>query len=352
MSRNSLILGFDIKMEMGSTWKPLKIHFWNQSKDFGILTPNTPFKYMGDALTALSLVKINPHVKSPLVNFNMNYSFAAEAWKSLEPHVTLFERAQDRVRSLQAQLPLVHPKTPVGFEAQFRDIIDMAMTPWGVDLTALAPLIEEIASLEKKMGSLILYNFNLQFSKSFMDQLHSLYSFLFHLRSIVAVDHNSQIEDASHEGVKMDSIYDYMPKAEYITNDALLYWNFKKLAAPFSNPKSPDPKVDKLFANPLEKAFHKYSHNACLLVDSLPASFLPSLSPIDQEEALHLVQMDWLLGSPAGVLFKIREELYGLQSGYEKIFWKDSQPTHHKKSYSMHVCCELTDDFIFGNRVA
>ncbi len=368
MKKKSIQLGFDVKMEMGSTWRPLQIHFWNHKKDFKNITPAKPLKYMGDALTALSLIKLNHHVKSPVANPNMDYSFAFEAWQSLEPHAVLFARSSPRVQALQNELKksvrlnINHQshetsaknfaQISANFENQFNDLLGMAMTPWGIELTALIPLLESFADLEKKLDSLILYNFNLQFSKPFMETLHTLYAFLFNLRGIVAVDHNAHIQDPSHEALKVDSIYDYMPKAEYITNDALLYWSFKKLALPFCNPKSPDQRVEKLFANPLKNAFQKYSANACLLIDNLPSGFMNSLNPVELEEALHLVQMDWLLGSPAGLIFKIREELFGLHSGYEKIFWKDAEPIFHDQNFNLQLCFELTEASVFGNRAA
>ena len=112
------------------------------------------------------------------------------------------------------------------------------------------------------MNSPLLYNFGLNFSKTFVDKLHTVYSFLYHLRSLVAVDHNAHAGDVSHEGLRVDAITDYLPRAEYVVNDALLYFNFKKLSAPFCGPKATDSRVEKLFAAPMEKAFHKYSHNA------------------------------------------------------------------------------------------
>ncbi|HWU45111.1 MAG TPA: hypothetical protein VN132_16780, partial [Bdellovibrio sp.] len=238
------------------------------------------------------------------------------------------------------------------FEDHFNESFEMAMKPWGVDLTSLCHLLETFTWFEKQMGAPLLYNFGLNFSKPFVEKLHGLFSFLYHLRSIVAVDHNAHIKDPSHEGVKIDAIYDYLPRAEYIVNDAMLYWSFKKFSAPFSNPKSPDARVEKLFAGPLKKAFDKYSHHACHLMENLPPSFVNSLNPVELEEALYLVQMDWLLGSPAGVLFKIREELFGLQSGYEKIFWKDMEPKHHAKPFSLHLCCEVTPELVNGVNAA
>lgn len=352
MKHKSLRLGFDVSMEKGSTWKPLKVQFWNQEDSYSKFKPSAPFKYMADALVGLSLVKLNHYIKSPVATPHLDYSFAFDAWKALDPHIELYERSQPRVRALQSHLAVVSPDLCAEFENHFNEHFEMALKPWGVDLTALWPLLDSFQWFENKIGAPLLYNFGLNFSKPFTEKLHSLYSFLYHLRSIVAVDHNAHMEDPSHEGVKVDAITDYLPRAEYVVNDALLYWNFKKFSQPFAGPKTPDSRVEKLLVNPMEKAFQKYSHNACCLVDNLPKDFISSMNPVELEEAFYLVQMDWLLGSPAGLLFKIREEIFALQSGYEKIFWKDVEPQFHAKPVSLHLCCELTDEAVFGKKSA
>lgn len=351
MKHKGLRLGFDVTMDKGTTWKPLKIQFWSQEEKYGQFKPTPPFKYMSDALTALSLVKLNHFIKSPMVTPHLDYSMAVDAWKALDPHVELFERSQGRVRALQSHIAMVNPETCLEFEDHFNEHFEMALKPWGVDLSALCPLLDTFSWFENKSNAPLLYNFGLNFSKPFMEKLHILYSFLYHLRSLVAVDHNAHIEDPSHEGVKVDAITDYLPRAEYVVNDALLYWNFKKFSQPFTGPKA-DAKVEKLMVNPMEKAFYKYSYNACQLVDNLPTKFINSLNPVELEEAFYLVQMDWLLGSPAGLLFKIREELFALQSGYEKIFWKDVEPKFHSKPFQLHLCCELSEEQIFGKKTA
>jgi hypothetical protein len=349
MKHKNLRLGFDVTMDKGTTWKPLKVQFWTAPQELEKMKPAAPFKFMADALLGLSVVKINHFVKSPIACPHVDYSFASEAWKALDPHIELFERSQSRVRALQSHLAVVNPKICAEFEDHFNENFEMALKPWGVDLAALGPLLDTCAWLEGKMDNPLLYNFGLNFSKPFMDKLHSLYSFLYHLRSLVAVDHNAHVEDPSHEAVKVDAISDYLPRAEYVVNDAVLYWNFKKLSLPFAKN---DSKAEKLLLNPLEKSFNKYAHHACQLVNSLPPDFIKSMTPVDLEEAFYLVQMDWLLGSPAGLLFKIREEIFALQSGYEKIFWKDVEPMHHAKHFNLHVCCELSPEKVFGKKSA
>ena len=106
--------------------------------------------------------------------------------------------------------------------------------------------------------------------------------------------------------------------------------------------KDRDVRIEKLFVDPLLKAFNQYNHNACCLVDQLPKSFLNSLPHSELEEALHHVQMDWLLGSEAGLLFKIREELFGATEGYDKIFWPELSTSKSKQATSLNICFTLS----------
>jgi hypothetical protein len=348
-------VGFDVTMEKGSTCRPLKVQFWTDEKKFTDTHPTMPLKYHADALAGLSLIKLNHYLKSPLSTPFMDYSFAVDAWKALDPHIELFDRSQKRMQSWQAESAMINPKICQEFESLFNEHFEMAVKPWGVDLAALGPLLETFSWFEKKMETPLLYNFGLSFSKPFVEKLHSLFCFLYHLRSIVAIDHNAQVQDPSHEGVRIDAITDYLPRAEYVVNDALLYWNYKKYSQPFSAlapGKNSGAQVEKLLVQPLDKVFEKYSHNATYLVNHLPAKFLNSLNPMEMEEAFYSVQMDWLLGSPAGLLFKIREELYGLQSGYERVFWKDIEPVYHNKVVALHLCCEIPQEMIEANKAA
>ena len=58
-----------------------------------------------------------------------------------------------------------------------------------------------------------------------------------------------------------------------------------------------------------------------------------------------MVQMDWLLGSASGLLFKIREELYGLKEGYDRIFWPHAKTLQDRSSLkpSVHFILSSTD---------
>lgn len=348
----SMKFDFEIVMENKGTPKPVMVHFPEKSNSKRTPT-RAPFKYMADALCGISLMRLNPHLQCPVKNPEHSTDFCDEAWKALDPHWALWHRAEDRVQSLARDAKKANPKDVANFENWFQESLKEAFLPNGIHLQKLTDAIDSINDLETRKDSPLLYNFGLKFSPAFRERLHALYSFLFHLRSVVAVDWNAHVDDPSHEAVKVDSITDYLPKADYIVNDALLYWHFKKLSQPFKAGRQSDVKVEKLLIDPLYQAFHSASHHACHLIDNLPETFLQKMGPADLEETLYLIQMDWLLGSDAGLLFKVREEIYGLQNGYEKIFWHDLTPRSSKKAFNLALSFELkAGDFKPSSKVA
>jgi hypothetical protein len=334
--KDSVWLGFDITTENGPSLRPQKIQFWKEDA-YKSQAPEAPFHYFADALAGLALVHLNQDLKNPFIAPQMNYSFCHEAWMALEPHHELFMRSQTRVSSLRRHLKEIPQPVSEYFERNFTDILDSALHPWGVDLTHLEHLIEAIEYLETKMEMPLLYNFQLKFSKPVTEKLHYLHSLLFNLRGLIALDYNAHVQDAAHDAVKIDSITDYLSKAEYVANDAMLYHQFRNIKE-----KIPNPVADQLMRD-----FKQYSHNGYCLVESLPSSFLSQLPTSDLEEMLYIVQMDWLLGTDAGLLFKIREELYGLKEGYEKIFWPDVDGRPNQAQTHLSVSCELTLNDVF-----
>lgn len=331
MKNEKIWMGFDIKVEPGAVLKPKQIHFWKE-QDFKEQKPEAPFHYMSDALVGLSLVHLNPHLKNPFSTPKMNFGFCHEAWRALEPHHELFNRSQSRIQALRAHMKGTPDSIVTYFERNFTEVLESSIYPWGIDLEHLLSLVDSIEFLENKMETPLLYNFNLKFSKSIVDKLHYLHSLLFNLRCLMAVDYNAHIQDPSHEALKVDSITDYLNKAEYVANDALLYLNFLRHKE----------KIHPSAIKNLENGFKQYSHNGYCLVKNLPKSFIGSLSTHELEETLYIVQMDWLLGTDAGLLFKIREELYALNEGYEHIFWPEAQGKAPSTQDLLSVNCELT----------
>ncbi len=335
-SDRSLWIGFDIKGEAGACMHPQKIEFW-KDEDFKRITPEAPFHYRSDALIGLSSIHLNQHLKNPFSAPKMNFSFCFEAWQALEPHHQLFLRSQQRVNALRNHLKDTPTLITSSFERSFTDVLDSCLHSWGVDLEGLTQLIGSIDFLETKMEKPLLYNFNLKMSRAMVDKFHYLHSLLFNLRSLIALDYNSYIQDPTHEAIKVDSITDYLAKAEYVANDALLYFNFRRLRE----------RMPENTAEEMTKSFRQLSHNGYCLIENLPKSFLNSLNQQDLEESLYIAQMDWLLGTDAGLLFRIREELFGLEEGYNQIFWPDITTTQQPPHSKLSVACELTERDVF-----
>lgn len=342
MKKDKVQIGYEVIVEKGPVAKPVALEFWKDPSAHPKWTKTTPFKYMADALVGLSALKLNDYLKSPLVCPNMNYGFCTEAWRALDPHHELFHRAVARVQSLKEQAVKPDPKLAAALESSLNEIIAQAQKPWGIDLKELLPIHDAVAHFENKSGSRLIYNFGLSFSKQTNDKLLSLFSCLFHLRSLIALDYNAHTQDPTFEAAKVDAISDYLHRPDYVVNDALLYLNFKRLSQPFASRKD-DVRLEKLFVSPMAKAFEQYTHNAYFLVEQLPKSFLNSFSHAELEEALYLVQTDWLLGSTAGTLFKIHEELVGIEHGYEKVFWQDLEDKSTFQPANLSICCEVDE---------
>lgn len=337
---DSVWLGFDVKVEPGPVLKPYQIHFWKEA-DFKKAQPEAPFHYHSDALVGLAMTHLVPNMKNPFAAGKnapkMNFPFCHEAWLAMEPHHELFNRSQQRVMALRTQMKPLSLAPVEYFERNFSEIFEESINPWGMDLSHLCHAIEAIQYLENKMDSPLLYNFNLKLSKPLVEKMHYLHSLLFNLRSLIALDFNAHVQDPTHEACKVDSITDYLSKAEYVANDAILYYNFKK---------QKDQMKPEAYET-LEKTFKTYSHNGYCLIESLPKSFLKSLATAELEESLYIAQMDWLLGTDAGLLFRIREELYGLQEGYERIFWPDVSDRPVQNQSHLSASCELTVNDIY-----
>jgi hypothetical protein len=347
MKKSQIQMGIEIKTKSGAILRPHQIQFWDLScpathsaipKHFTGSTPHHPFKYFTDAILGLCYHRMN--------DFKFlapeDKKFATQAYNSFDPYSTLFSKSAPRVKSLRKEM-----KNPFGkyeaFEKKMSAVWEKAFAQPTVHFADLNAALECLSEFEHSLDVPFLYNFSIQFSDKFNEKLICFYSFLFHLRALVALDHNAHVDDSSFESIKCDSISDYLPKSDYTINDALLYWQFQKLSIPFVGHKDKDTRIEKLFVDPMLKSFNQYNHNACCLIDQLPKTFLNSLSPNELEEALHHVQMDWLLGSEAGMLFKIREELYGIAEGYDKIFWHEVSASSAKKATSLNISFNLNE---------
>ena len=343
MNLHTLKMSFEIKTTEGSVLKPVSLHSIKQSSSKNISSSQKHFKFMTDSLVGLQFLKLIGFKKTALPD----QKFILKAIETFCPYSALYKNSAHRLASEKLLGTNLNPKktTPhaAHFEDQWFSFWNSLNFDVNFDLNKLSQAVDMISVLETETGSALIYNTQLQLSEKAIDHLNSFYSFLFHLRSLVAIDHNSQVDDTAFESVKCDSISDYLPKADFTTNDALVYWQFKKLSTPFIDHKNKDIRIEKLFVNPMQRAFEQYNHNACVLVDSLPQDYLSKYSNNELENKLHQVQMDWLLGTPAGLLFRVREELYALTHGYDKVFWPEASEQSQKHATSLKIDFELTE---------
>ncbi len=296
MKKNQFQMGIEIKTKSGSVLKPLQLQFWDFNSStppsglptqFTNMTPESPFKYFTDAILGLCYHKMNDY---KFLNLEEK-KFVAQAYRSFDSYSELFSKSTPRVKSLRksAQTDAIQYEN---FEKQMTEIWEKTFHHKNVQFVNLNEALDCMSNFENILEKPFLYNFSIQFSESFIEKLICFYSFLFHLRALVAVDHNAHVDDTSFECVKCDSISDYLPKSDYTVNDALLYWQFKKLSTPFVGHKDKDTRIEKLFVDPMMKHFNQYNHNACCLIDHLPKSFLNSLTQVELEEALHHIQIN------------------------------------------------------------
>jgi len=345
---NLLKMGLEISTESGSVLRPTSLTVSIANSTMFGQVPHKPFKYYTDALIGVcfhkmsSFAQLDPSQKK----------FADAAYATLNPYVELFKKSAVRVQSVTKNKTVDAGKVK-NFETQMLSLWKDLFTFDHIDFSKFPKVLNLISDFENQTGVPFLYNFGVDFSPEFKEKLVCFYSLLFNLRSVIAIDHNAYIEDTSIESVKTDCITDYLPKSDYTINDALLFLQFKRLSMPFTDHKDKDVRIEKLLVQPLEKAFYQYNHNACCLIDQLPQSFLSSLSMTELEETLHHVQMDWLLGSSSGLLFKIREELFGIIEGYDKVFWPETQNISIKSSSKLVLSFQITtQDLTHGSAAA
>lgn len=308
----SIWIGCQISTEKGPVLRPTRIEFW-KPEDYRTKTPAPALHYKTDALMNLALVHLIPQLQNPFASPEMNFATCNQVWKNLDPHYHIFEKSQDRLTGFANDSHKKFEAHFQFFERNMTEVLDSASHGLQLDLAPLHTIIDSINFLENKLSKSLLFNFDVKFSAGFTEKLHYFHSFLFHLRALIASDYNSQVKDLTFQGIKVDSVSDYLPKADYVANDAILYYRLKQRQNQLTAPVFDEMMDD----------FYKYTHNAVCLVEALPENFMKSMAHHGVEEALYFVEMDWLLGTEAGLLYRIREELYGLKEHYENIFWPD-----------------------------
>lgn len=335
--------GYDITYSNSEGLCPISFKPWSAAQITAEHAPQDPLKYFNDVL-----VSMNFHVLS---NFEYcstaDREFIQNYLMEMDPYHQLFLSSQSRLKNYIPQTEQ-HPCVKQ-FETDFNLFLNQCFTSEGFHFKFLNQGLNLITTLEASLEKNLIYNYKTTFSPETNNKLLCFYSLLFHIRTLFALDYNFKTEDSAFESVKCDSITDYLPKSDFTANDALIYWQFKKLSIPFTG--SHDIKVEKLLVHPMEMAFKQYNHNACVLIENLPEAFLTNTNVLKLEDKLYQIQMDWLLGSSCGLLFRIREELFGVVEGYNQIFWPDMNLNPSKKTQCLKMCFELNEAHFYSKKV-
>lgn len=296
--------------------------------------PYAPLPYFTDALLGLSSYKLalttNDYIPSTPED-----QLVSTLWQNLEPMYEVYQRSHQRVHSL------LNPKTNIlrtvpeqALEQSLYDIIKQACTTEGIQLTELLSLIDSLNFFESKRSHPLLFDTQLQLSDTGMNTLHTLNSLLYNLRAISAIYYNSKRKEMLYESLHLDSVKDYFHAPDLLTNESMLYYQFLKLCK--------KGQINDQVEASMIKAFRSHLPHSHYLVHSLPESFFSHQNAELLEQSLYTFQIDWLLGSPAGLLYRIREELIGVKEGYENTFWPELQNQESEEpTNTLHVNCVL-----------
>jgi len=296
--------------------------------------PYSPLPYFTDALLGLSAYKLALNAQDYAPSSPENQLFSL-LWFKLEPMYEVFQRSHERVRSLLHLKPnSLRTEPEQSLEQSLNDILKQSCTSNGIHLDTLLNLIDSLNYFESKRSHPLLFDTQLQLSDTGMNTLHTLNSFLYNLRAISAIYYNSKRKEPLYESLHIDSVKDYFHAPDLLTNETMLYYQFLKLCK-----KGP---MNEHVEAAMIKTFRNHLPHSHYLVHSLPDSFFSNQGNELLEQSLYTFQIDWLLGSPAGLLYRIREELMGIKEGYENTFWPELQNEESEEpTTTLNVNCVL-----------
>lgn len=271
-----------------------------------------PMPYYTDALVGLSAYKLLVHSKEDLSS--NEEALAALLWQRLEPMHEVYHRSSQRISDLLSSKSS-NPNSELVFEQALRETLKSACGPRGTQLKAFFPLLEAFNQLELQRSHPLLFDTKLQLSASSLSMLHTLYSLLYNLRALTAIHYNTNCSEPLFEALQLDSVKDYFHAPDLLTHDSMLYHHVLILRQNHQLNGQSD--------EALAKAFMTYLPHSHFLVNSLPEHFFSNKSEEQLANSLYSFQVDWLLGSPAGLLYRIRDELVGLKEGYDQSFWPE-----------------------------
>ncbi len=344
MSEQKLFLDCHIANDKGPLLRPTS--FTLQEKTHTQGTETTPLPFLQDMIFAVSYFKL----RSQFNTESQSASLINRAWKVLDTNQEIFSKSQERVQSLVPKSGNPFSFEVKRFEDSLQDILKSAFQNekkfQKFQFEDLFDLIDSLTFLEQRIATPLVYNFQLQFSPASLEKLNLVHSLLFHLRSLLIFDYNQNVRDASFESLAVDPVHDYLPRAEWVVNDTLVINHFHTLCKKWKTLETDWADFEKTLITPFEKVLQHFCHNGYFLWKALPQQFLSTMTLEEAEETLFMAQMDWLLGTPTGLLFRIREELYGLKEGYEKIFWPHrselmTQPHSHLEFKTL-----ITENFL------
>ncbi len=342
MKNKSLEIGFELNVNDKTSYTPESFSLKLENKK---QKPVAAMKYFNDALVSMNYLILNEFKACD----NSDQVFVNTYLQSIDPYFELYQNSAFKIKNMTKNDDLAKKQIINKFETDINCKLNSLFEKKDLQFKSLFSIIKDIEIFEKDMKKNLIYNFGVKFTEQFNQKLISLYSFLFHSRTLSANHYNQKVSDLTFESVRCDSINDYLAKTDFTVNDALIYWQFKKLSSPFIN--GVDMKIEKLFVQPLEHAFLKFNNNACTLINNLPEAFLTHQNSVNLDESLHQIQMDWLLGSACGLLFRIREELFGLQNGYDQIFWPESDSSKFNSQSNIQCHLEIFEsDFISDSK--
>jgi hypothetical protein len=271
-----------------------------------------PFPYYTDALVGLAANKV-VGLGNDTSFQSANNALCALLWEKLEPMHSVYQRSYERLKPL---LETKYSPLSKSFESDIKDILKDSCEDGKIDFQSLTELVNAISFLEKKIDVPLMFNRSLALPHGILDILHTLYSLLYNMRALIAMEYNAHIEEMCYDGLKLDPISDYISSIENNVNESLLYYHWNAL-------NQHQPHSSTHFIDSMEQAFRNFTYHGHQLTKALPKEFFKQKQIDVIEQGLFMFQVDWLLGSPSGLLFRLKEELYGLKETYEKIFWTD-----------------------------
>jgi len=314
---------FEISAKSDVIAIPQKLSFRSGTMFSQNREPSLPLKYFSDILTG----GILGYFCGPKTEKSEFLTFI-EQW---DPHIEMHNRSYYRLNQMSA---LIKARPQCIHSDQLNRVYDTLIESdkgeyW--DLEKLFDLIDWIDHIEGQFQSPLLFNFQLVVDDPRIKDLHYLTLLLFHLRSLVILDYNQSVEDLAFESIRVDSVSDYLPKLESVTQDGMVFWHFQRMHS----------QMPTLVAQKMREQISKYISMGVTLIESLKSAQIQNLSEQDLFNYLNLIQIDWLYGTHSGILFRLREELEALRQGYHKVFYLEASPNLIQKANYWKFYCDL-----------